>query len=403
MNFSGGAGFDHWKQRSPAFLVHIETPWTQGSGIQVDASHVVTCAHVVFRGGPDRFYDTPEELRGVVGQTATIVSGGFSVEGTTIAQKTAVDLALLRLSKPRPGIALPPPSAVDYRSEAWVAGVKRTDTQYETTLQKIDIDGWPAFRGETALMVKHDFGAMEGASGGGVFADRDGALLFVGIASLGGERSRMGAFIPGRTVIDFIKATPGLDDLSNAGNSNLAHLTYAGIAPSWEMKAHQLKIPFVAVIDETIVGAPRVSFVSRCAMSMADIRLVEQQEIVLAHHRLPHFDHVDRAEAAIEKLSRLAEWQLRLPTSGELQAAWSSKASKVAPQGRPLVFSDFERNGLGIDVPPLGIAEWAREGDRSLRTVGWRNGVGLSKTSIGPRERQEQTYCFRLAFDLEGT
>jgi hypothetical protein len=401
MNDGSSSPFKGWTQRPPAFLVHVEMPSiTTGSGIQVDANHVVTCAHVVCREGPDRYYQyDPGQRPSVVGNVATVHCGGFRAQGSVIAQHAFLDLALLRLSKPRPGVALPPLSRPDHNGEVCIAGLARVGEQCQSSLHHTKIDGRASSQGTTLTQVKHDYGALEGASGGGVFADNDGALLFVGIATLGGELARMGAFTPAETVLRFVEEKLEFTHPRSPATRRETHLLAFGVAPQWEFKTGQLTLPFVAIFDDEGTLS-RPSFVSRRALSVADMKLAASDPVTPVHHRLPaSADRIEQAEAVIRKLASVVGCRLRLPTRDELYVAWTARTSKRTPQGRPLVLSDFDRNALGVDVPPIGTAEWVRTHDGSVLAVECGND-GQLKASDSRRE-SSRSHGFRVAFDLE--
>jgi hypothetical protein len=174
-----------------------------------------------------------------------------------------------------------------------------------------------------------------------------------------------------------------------------------GVAPNWELMASELAFPFVAVAQDDPGAGPRIAFVSRRALSIAAVKLVSRGQIAPVHHRLAaSVDRVEAAEATIDKLSDLAGCRLRLPTPRELRLAWNTRGTKRTPQGRPLVLADFERNLLGIDVPPAGTAEWARAPDRSTFRVKWGKDA-LQETLVETcLDGSEESY-FRIAFDVE--
>src|SRR5262249_50960065 len=129
---------DLWGERAPVFLVHLQSEHNSGSGIQIDAHHIVTCAHVLDPSGPDRFYRAPRDQRpDVTAYSPLVCFGRFETKGAVVAQHEFLDLALVRLAKPRPGIAAPLLFESEFRGEACVAGASGPAGDFELLLHPI--------------------------------------------------------------------------------------------------------------------------------------------------------------------------------------------------------------------------------------------------------------------------
>jgi len=407
---SAGLGkvFESWRQHAPAFLVNIETPaGVTGSGIQIDLHHIVTCVHVVCREQDAYAYKEqlgrfPDALREVV----SIRCGRFASQGTVVAQHEELDLAVLRLATPRPGVTPPLPLEAGLYDNVCVVGLKRMAERLDVLLNPIKIEVPPASQGNTRTQQKHIYGAVEGASGGGVFAEQGGAIGFLGIATLGGEGYLMGSFIPVEAVLEFVQQKLGIQHCSPSYNS--AHALLArGVAPTWEFtgSAPELRLPFTAIARDETDTTASVSFISRRVVSAREARLKSQQRILPGHWRLPAWsDSIEDAESAIRNLGALVGTRFRLPTPDELEISWRGSDSSRAIEGRPTTLSDFAVNGRGIEIPPPGMAEWAR--DRNGVAFAFeRNGDGgaLSMVAVPLDQAAVWQPCFRMAFDIEGT
>jgi hypothetical protein len=400
-----------WKQRPPAFLVHVEGEATNGSGIQIDPQHVVTCAHV-FRRHPqqgqeneENFYESRGPLTEVKDRTAVIRSGHFRTDGVVAAQHHMLDLVLVRLARSRPGVASPFLLDDPYRGDACAIGLHRNAGRLECLQQSIEIETEGASRGTTPTHVKFDYGPREGTSGGGVFAVRDGRLLLVGIAHLGGELSKMGGYIPSVAVVEFLRNALDFKNSLYPSGEYAIRLLSAGIAPALEFKVdeYRLKLSFAAVLPDATGTDRPLSFVARRIISASEMRLETKMRMLPGHRRLAAWaDKIEQAEAAIERLGRIFKLKLRLPTPKELEFSWGPQGSGArAPEGRPLTLSDFRSNELGIEVPPAGVYEWAR--DRSGIACAIEPGSDRAgMQSIHDDQADDLEPCFRAAFDAEG-
>jgi hypothetical protein len=326
---------------------------------------------------------------------------GFKTRGVVVAQDSLLDLALLRLSKPRYGIMLPPPSTPEHSGDVCIAGLCQVNGRCQSLVHYTRSEGRPSFQGSTPLQVKHDFGAWEGSSGGGVFAYHEGDLLFVGLATLGGERWKMGAYIPAEGVYRFLDEKLGLAPLGLLPSQRSSKLLWFGIAPVLQFERNHFTLPFVAVAHERADDALGVSFVSKSPLSIAAAKLARPGDIAPVHHRLAACTHrVENAEEGIQGLAKLMGCQLRLPTPDELRQTWSMGTRKRAPHGRPLLLADFDSNPNGVDVPPMGTAEWARGAEERTYEVEWSD-EGLVEKLVDPRRPHLRENCFRVAFDLQ--
>jgi hypothetical protein len=396
--------FNTWRHRPPVFLTHIKTETSNGSGVQVNALHVVTCAHVFGLDG-ENFYESRGTSASVLQRRATIRSGSFAAEGTVIAQHKSLDLALVRLDKGRPGIAPPPLLEESYIGVARAVGIHRGEERLETLQQQFEIRTEGAWCGDTPTQVKHDFGAREGTSGGGVFAIREGRLLLVGIAHLGGALSWMGGFIPSKAVLDFLRRELDFKNPAAPAGDYEAELASVGIVPTLEFEAkdYPLKLEFAAIAPKASRGRAAVSFVSRRAIAANEMRLQTPAHVLPGHRRLAAWaGKIEQADAAIQALSGALGLTLRLPTPEELSFCWGASAPAAkAPQGRPLTLADFRANDFRMLVPPAGIHEWARDrnGNGCAIEAGAEPG-GMQRISDAEVEAIEP--CFRAAFDAEG-
>jgi hypothetical protein len=405
--------FAAWRRRPPAFLAHIEAR-SHGSGVQVDSRHVVTCAHVVYAAGPQKYYEesTPDQRPDVKGQSAHVRFNGFESTAAVIAQHKSLDLVILRLERPRPGVAPPfaasttqATSAASRRSiEAYALGARREAGGLISLLSPFDVSELPSSAGETFTHVKHHFGAPQGTSGGGVFAAEGATLSFLGIAYFGGEFANTGGFIPGDTVLDFLEEELGLQWGLFPSSEHGRKLWRLGVAPTCELKAADpgLTLTFAAIVDDAAGALPRTSFLSRRVISAREMRMGSDIKPLPGHWRLPAWAAtIERADAAIGRFERILNSRFRLPTPRELEVAWRGDVSRI-PKGRPLVLSDFRRNELGIDVPPLGAVEWARDPKGGELAIERLEG-GEASDIIGIIESGAASYrepCFRLAFDV---
>jgi hypothetical protein len=408
MSDAVGNSFDAWNRRPPAFLAHIEGALGGGSGIQVDALHVVTCAHVLARNDSENFYESQPPITDVTRRVAVVRLGRFETQGTVIAQHSFLDLALLRLAKPRPGVAVPALfEETHYQGPVCVTGARHTAECFESLLHLTEITTEGSFRGGIPTQVKYDFGPREGYSGGGVFARRNEKLLLVGITTLGGELYKMGAYIPAVTVLNFLKEKLGFENSPHPADPSARDLMASGIAPTWEVKHgdFQSALPFVAIPRDPASVPEHTSFVSRRVISAGEMRLRTPHKIRPGHGRLPAWaDSIEQAEAAVRRLEGIVGWELRLPTSDELQNSWRASAAAITPEGRPLTLLDFKLNDLGIEVPPIGTVEWAR--DRRGNPCGverCHDDDGLRTRLIPPDQARVCEPCFRVVFDVEGT
>jgi hypothetical protein len=394
--------FSNWKHRLPAFLTHIVTDVGDGSGVQVNPRHVVTCAHV-FGREHENFYASGGPLANVIHRQALIRSGNFEAGGIVVAQHASLDLALVRLEKARLGVAPPPLFEESYLGMALAVGVRRNAARLEAMHHEFEVRIGQSWLGDTPSLVKFPFGPREGSSGGGVFTIREGRLLLIGIVQLGGEAAGIGGFIPSKAVLDFLKQELDFKNPTTPDGSYRAILAAQGILPELKLAASQseLELNFVA-IKSTKPGA-RVSFVSRQVVAANEMKLQTPDRILPGHRRLAAWaGRITEADAAIEHLSGAFDMRLRLPTPDELAYSWGVLAQAVkAPQGRPLKLTDFGANELQIQVPPVGVYEWAR--DRNGKGYAMESGVNPGGMACIDESRVEVIEpCFRVAFDAEG-
>ncbi|MHC2566368.1 S1 family peptidase [Bradyrhizobium liaoningense] len=404
-----GRIFEDWRQHAPAFLVHIQTPVATGSGIQIDAHHVVTCLHVVCRDGPNATYEYKDrngQFPNVIHEVATIRCGRFASQGTVIAQHEFLDLALMRLANPRPGVAPLLPAEVDLCGRACMIGMKRMAERFDVLLHPIEIEMPASSQGTVPTQVKHAYGALEGMSGGGVFAEQGGAIRFVGISSIGGEFASFGSYIPAGAVFGLIRQELGIQHVSPS-SASANGLLARGFAPAWEFTNHdpELKLPFAAISRDETNMAATVSFISRRVVSAREVRLKPQQPILPGHWRLPAWsDRIEDAETAVRGLGTLVGTRFRLPTPDELEIAWRGSHSSRTVEGRPAALADFVANGRGIEIPPPGIAEWARDRNGIAYAFERSGDGGASPLVPVPLDQAAgRQPSFRIAFDIEGT
>jgi hypothetical protein len=394
--------FQAWKQRPPAFLVHLDAGGSKGSAVQVDELHVVTCAHV-FGRDEENFYQSEGLIDSVIQRHALVWSRGFESEGTVIAQHESLDLALVRLKKPRPNVA--PPLLLDesHRGDAWAAGVRRAADRLECLQQEIVIKD-TVYSGDMPILDRYDFGPLEGTSGGGVFATWKGRLVLVGIAHLGGERHRMGGLIPSKAVLDFLRKALDFKNPAASTADHEAALLEDGIVPAREVEAkgYPFKLVFAAIMMKADRPGATVSFVSRRAIAASEMRIRTPARVLPGHHRLAAWaGRIEQADAAIQAIGGALGLKLRLPTVEELVFSWRAPPTARPPEGRPLTLADFRANELRIQVPPAGVYEWARDrnGDGYAVEAGVEPG---SVQSIPDAEVGAIAPCFRAAFDAEG-
>ncbi|CAL74730.1 hypothetical protein, putative Trypsin-like serine protease [Bradyrhizobium sp. ORS 278] len=396
--------FNIWKQRLPAFLVHIQRETSNGSGVQVDALHVITCAHVFGEEG-ENFYASRGPLANVIQRRAVVRSGSFEAGGIVVAQHSSLDLALMRLDRARFGIVSPPLFEESYLGVARVVGVQRGGERLEALQQPIELRTDGAWCGDTPTEVKYDYGAREGASGGGVFAIRAGRLVLVGIAHLGGELSRMGGIIPSKAVLGFLKSELDFKNPAWPAGEYEARLTAEGIVPTLELEAkdYPLKLEFAAIAPKVDRSCESISFVCRRALAASEMRLQTPARMLPGHRRLAAWaGRIEQADTAIQVLGGALGVKLRLPTPEELAFAWgASMPAAKAPQGRPLTLADFKPNELRMQVPPAGIYEWAR--DRNGNGCAIEAAADIAGMQIIPDAEVDAIEpCFRPAFDAEG-
>jgi len=395
----------------PIFIVHVTMQGCSGSGIQVDASHVLTCAHVLHPLGPEEFYAEPEGKRPDVRHYPVRVRfGRFETAGTVIAQHKLLDLVVIKLARPRPGIAAPLEFDSGYGGGACVVGLTHVGQRPEALLQPIGIVAKASSQGPLLKQVKHEFGAQEGTSGGGVFADRDGSLLCVGVATLGGERAKMGAYIPAESMVGFLKEAIGFELRPPPTNDHGRYLARSGVAANWEFKTPdgQLALAFAPILQAVPDAPASISFVSRRVVTASQMRLLMRDRILPGHHRLPAWAKTaEQADSAIGQLGEAMKWKFRLPMPEELQIAWRGTnfpaGQLKAPEARPLALRDFKANDWGIEIPPMGAIEWAREANGYSCAVE-RSSVedGPGPTTVPPGDVSLREPCFRAAFDVEG-
>lgn len=403
--------FEIWEQWPPAFLVHVRVGDISGSGIQVDAHHVVTCAHVLHPPGPEDFYAFPHGQRpDVTNGTATIRCGRFETTGLVIAQDRLLDLALIRHDKPRPGVAAPFAIDAKYKGAACVVGASHTGERLVALFHPITITSDPSKRGTTPIQGKHDRGATEGMSGGGVYAEKHGTPYFIGMATLGGERANMGAYIPAEAIVDFLEKELNLQRTPEPTSNRAKGLLSSGVASIWEFTSSnsQLALTFAPLLHR-VSGVPTgASFISRRPITASQMRQQTRDSVLPGHYRLPAWaKSAEQAETVVRRLGETVGCRFRLPTPQELETAWlapSGGGDQKAPEGRPLALYDFRSNEWGIEIPPLGAAEWARASN------GTAYAIELSAshdhphvTPIPAAQAAHREPSFRIAFDLEGT
>jgi hypothetical protein len=397
--------FDAWKRRPPAFLVHIEylDGLQSGSGVQVDAHHVLTCAHVFGRrDSGENFYASGGRLTDVTRRRATIRSWRFQSEGIVVAQHHTLDLVLVRLGTPRPGVAWPAVVADDsYRGRACVAGVSYVDGRLESLQQFILIEADSASQGLMSTSFKFEHGPREGTSGGGVFAVRDRGLLLIGIAQLGGETAWMGGAIAGGAVLGFLQEKIGFKNPrppASDAEIDLAGLRGIRSSREFEIDGSPLKLAFTAVWPEQGSSVGPVALISRRVISAEEMRLKTHQRVLPAHRRLAAWaGKIAQAEAAVERLEEMLQLGLRLPTLEELALVQRSQVPVRGVQGRPLTLSDFKANERQIELPPEGTYEWAR----GRSGLAYAVELGADRAAVPEHRVEGLEPCFRVAFDGE--
>lgn len=396
--------FNSWKQRPPAFLAHIDTGQRHGSAVQVNAFHVVTCAHVFGEDGED-FYGAGGHLPSVIQRPAVVRAGSFIAEGVVVAQHKSLDLALVRLSKARTSVAPPPLCDESYLGAACAAGIRHEAERLECLQQQITIESNPAWSGDLPIQLKYDYGSLEGTSGGGVFAVRARRLVLVGIVYLGGQRARMGALIPSQAVLDFLQKELDFKNPAVPAGEYEASLVSDGIVPALEFEArdYPLKLAFAAIAPKANRPGGTVSFLSHRPIAASEMRLETPARVMAGHRRLAAWaDSIGQADGAIQVLGRALGLKLRLPTPEELTFSWRAPASVgKAPEGRPLTLADFRPNELRMHLPPAGVYELAR--DRSGNAWVIEAGAEPGGMQAFPDSQVDAIApCFRVAFDAEG-
>jgi hypothetical protein len=410
----GGDWIERWKRQMPAFLAGVATQRAFGSGLQVDARHVLTCAHVLCAEGPSAYYDDhgDPDARHVVGSAAAVHFGASQIAASVKAQHATLDLALLELASPRHGVAAPLMFRNDFAGgNAQILGIGRDENGLGTrlhTIENLRMAG-DYVRG-VLTHIKHPLGAMEGSSGGGVFAAHEGTLIFLGVAYLGGERAAIGSFIAAPAVLSFL--AQHLDPIETPRmefTEHQRHLQSIGLAPLYEFRADgPLSLSFVPLLPRSEGGTPRTSFLLSRVLSAREARQGSSSRIMPGHDRLPaRAERIADAETVIARLSTAIASPLRLPAVQELEVAWdlASNPQKLPrmPEGRPLKLRDFGTNPYGFDVPPVGLAEWARGTSGAAQAVEARISHGLPQlTVLSASEASSRSPTFRAAFDVSG-
>jgi hypothetical protein len=220
----------------------------------------------------------------------------------------------------------------------------------------------------------------------------------------------MGAYIPAESAVGFLEEAIGFELRQPPTSDYGRRLTRSGVAATWEFKTPdgQLALAFAPILQAMPHVTASVSFVSRRVVTASQMRLLTRDRTLPGHQRLPAWAKTaGQADSAICQLGEAMKWKFRLPMPHELQLAWrgtGAPANQIkAPEARPLTLSDFKANDSGIEIPPVGAIEWAREANGYFCAVE-RSSVedGPGPTIVAPVDVSLREPCFRVAFDVEG-
>jgi hypothetical protein len=167
--------------------------WIAGTGFAVDASHVLTCAHVVLDAGADGpgervWVDFP--MLGGAGCWAVVMEEGWAPEAGTQG-----DTALLHLEAPPPGLVPVPVRAVQsLRGHAFIA--YGFPEHYDDGVEATGHAGGPVGLEWVQLEVEGGLAVQPGFSGGPVWSQDLHAVVALLTNRDGGEQGRVAFAVP---------------------------------------------------------------------------------------------------------------------------------------------------------------------------------------------------------------
>lgn len=400
---------DAWGLRTPAFIAKIRTTYSRsgrargcdeklGTGLVVDAQHVVTCAHVACPFPPNDWQPEHPMLDLLWGERRDrnwgidVDCAGHSRSAEPIAQLPGVDLTLLRLGDPVHGVRAPigrrcpldqAPKQAYLVSYAGAEGQPRLTTLFDFFAKSAHKTVGPlGFKTSTVTSV----GTDPGSSGASVFTADDGDPVFVGIVTARDLRDGTGRMVPAETVERLVALAPEartehdpgvtLDERSRRlrweGLDSTIHNINRGrpiaLVPMPAMPEHGVLHPYLIAPAAYGDAASRGGRVTRTNVADATALLNDVRKLL--GHR-----------------------EVRLPTLEELSIAWQAGGTlkiralmeRIEPGQEP-----HWRNAWGIWVPPSGCGEWIRPssdgGPNVLRVDGSGSRTMLRSTRLDPRE-----------------
>lgn len=335
-----------------------------GSGLLVDASHVLTCLHVILFSQGEGEHQGERLALGEALPSYRATCGDLPVAvqlfgpdarprlARCVAEERHLDLALLKLDTPVAGVA-PPLEAVEPRpGPQWAVfcGFERTpDLRFAPTVRQLDPMVGTLADGARRT-GDHAFGVAAGYSGGPIFCEREGQPVFLGLADMGGLATAAGHYVAADAVRRFLRDTCGhawdgaLPDTPPARKARIAgwHSQVLGgvdVAPAFHLLPDTGE--FLAVHPLSAASAAR-------ALGL-DARP--------GGERLPA--HVpDRA--ALPRLIHFARQRTGLPVRLPSLAAFAELcACGSSPQivGRPAMLADLGADGR-LRAPPEACGTW---------------------------------------------
>ena len=379
---------DAWRCHKPAFIAEVQTRYQSdtgsinvGTGIVIDPEHFVTCAHVVHPGGLQEWspnhnltYRWEAEERHLKWRIEVKCGDDQSRMVTFAApvkQIAGLDLVLLKVTKPLPGIRAPiarrwkklPLPAIAY-TFCHPSGSTLAEL---TEIFNFAIEARHTVIGGAPAEAMFNNGSRPGSSGSALFVESDGDPAFIGVVTRGGNASSRGSLVLAEGV-DRLAA--GHVDLqagaawAKSGDERIRRLAWDGIDPS----PRTVRLPY----GDDVVLIPIPAMPERGVQSPF---LVAQRPVgrkVLEWCLGRPYRHADgrqrgtnvNADEIFTVLRKLGDvvgrWDLRLPKIEELSLAWATTSIC-----RPREIGDSEpgsephhANGWDIHVPPCRCGEW---------------------------------------------
>uniref|UniRef100_Q07JF8 Peptidase S1 and S6, chymotrypsin/Hap n=1 Tax=Rhodopseudomonas palustris (strain BisA53) TaxID=316055 RepID=Q07JF8_RHOP5 len=334
-----------------------------GSGILVDARHILTCFHVGNRLRADLPLraTTSTKLESSGDSHRIVVSmenHRDEMIATVVHEDSNDDLALLQLPCEIVGVRAPI-ERIPLRPgtrDVWICGYQSRE-RYDFIVHQRQLDPWlgKQLNGQQQS-GEHSFGVEAGTSGGPIFAEgEDGQPVFLGIVDLGGLGSPTGHYVATDRIHKFLGEKGIVPDTCADGEigrwSRIEGYSAVVKSRGPELVPDHRYLP--------VPDAGRLCFYgSRPIAAAIDPSKAHLPAAGRLAAHVPRPEDIDSLLARAREVSGLA---LRLPTEIEFHSLCVRAEAQRRVLGRPPNLQDYEPD-QSFRAPPDTSAEWVEDG-----------------------------------------